>query len=198
MKQLRELRSRIGVVFQSFNLVGPMTVLENVCSGSLGSLKGPRLGLFMYSKSIRKAALEQLERVGLADRAFQRADTLSGGQKQRVAIIRALIQEPEILLADEPVASLGPVSGNQVIEIIKNISHEENLTVIAILHQVQMALTFSDRIIGLQAGKVGLDRTTADLNQVDAYAIYDKAWQVDEEAIEEAAAAQGSQLQQVG
>lgn len=176
-KELRELRSRIGFVFQSFNLVGPMSVLENVCSGRLGSLNGPRLGLFMYPKSVRRDAMEQLERVGLADRAFQRADTLSGGQKQRVAIARALIQRPEILLADEPVASLDPVSGAQVIQIIKSISVEENLTVIATLHQVQTALAFSDRIIGLQAGKVVLDHTTNDMDQAEALSIYDKVSQ---------------------
>lgn len=171
---LRELRRGIGFIFQSFNLVGPVSVLENVCSGRLGSLKGPRLGLFSYPKAVKLEALEQLERVGLADRAFQRADTLSGGQKQRVAIARALIQRPKVLLADEPVASLDPVSSAQVIELIGRISREENLTVIATLHQVQLALEFSDRIIGLQAGKVVLDRPTGEIGRDEALQIYDK------------------------
>ena len=172
--ELRRLRSRIGFIFQSFNLVGPMSVLENVCSGRLGSLKGPRMGLFSYPKAVKHDALDQLERVGLADRAFQRADTLSGGQKQRVAIARALIQRPEILLADEPVASLDPVSSKQVTDLITRISREENLTVIATLHQVQLAMDFSDRIIGLQAGQVVLDRSTGTIDRGEALAIYER------------------------
>lgn len=118
--------------------------------------------------------MDQLDRVGLADRAFQRADTLSGGQKQRVAIARALIQKPEILLADEPVASLDPVSSNQVIDLIGAIAREENLTVIATLHQVQLALEFADRIIGLQAGRVVLDSGADGLHSDAALTIYDK------------------------
>ncbi len=172
--QLRRLRSRIGFIFQSFNLVGPVSVLENVCSGALGSLKGPRMGLFTYPRAVKQEAMDQLDRVGLADRAFQRADTLSGGQKQRVAIARALIQKPEILLADEPVASLDPVSSNQVIDLIGAIAREENLTVIATLHQVQLALEFADRIIGLQAGRVVLDSGADGLHSDAALTIYDK------------------------
>lgn len=172
--ELRRLRSRIGFIFQSFNLVGPMSVLENVCTGRLGSLRGPRIGLFSYPKSVKHDALDQLERVGLADRAFQRADPLSGGQKQRVAIARALIQRPEVLLADEPVASLDPVSSKQVTDLITRISREENLTVIATLHQVQLAMEFSDRIIGLQAGRVVLDRSTGTIDRGEALAIYER------------------------
>lgn len=188
--ELRRLRSRIGFIFQSFNLVGPMSVLENVCTGRLGSLKGPRIGLFSYPKSVKHDALDQLERVGLADRAFQRADTLSGGQKQRVAIARALIQRPEVLLADEPVASLDPVSSKQVTDLITRISREENLTVIATLHQVQLAMEFSDRIIGLQAGRVVLDRSTGTIDRGEALAIYERVSAVEPaEAVEPAAAA---------
>lgn len=171
---LRKIRRRIGFIFQNFHLVGPMSVLENVCTGKLGALRGPRLSLMMYPRSVRVEAMEQLERVGLADRAFQRADTLSGGQQQRVGIARALIQRPEILLADEPVASLDPVSSAQVIELIKRISREENLTVICSLHQVELALAFSDRVIGLQAGRVVLDRETASIDRQEALQIYSK------------------------
>nr|WP_287451979.1 phosphonate ABC transporter ATP-binding protein [Rhodococcus sp. (in: high G+C Gram-positive bacteria)] len=172
--ELRKIRRRIGFIFQNFHLVGPMSVLENVCTGKLGALRGPRLSLFMYPRSVRVEAMEQLERVGLADRAFQRADTLSGGQQQRVGIARALIQKPEVLLADEPVASLDPVSSAQVIELIKRISREENLTVICSLHQVELALGFSDRILGLQAGRVVLDRASASIDQQEALQIYSK------------------------
>ncbi|HIW96035.1 MAG TPA: ATP-binding cassette domain-containing protein [Candidatus Corynebacterium gallistercoris] len=138
----------------------------------LGSLRGPRLSLMMYPKAVRAEAMQQLERVGLADRAFQRADTLSGGQKQRVAIARSLMQHPTILLADEPVAALDPVSSQQVTELLKKISREDGLTVIASLHQVQLAIEFADRIIGLRAGQIVLDRATAGLDATTAHSIY--------------------------
>ncbi|MDN6174002.1 MAG: phosphonate ABC transporter ATP-binding protein [Brevibacterium sp.] len=169
---LRELRRNIGVIFQSFNLVGPMSVLENVCAGQLGSLKGPRISLMMYPKSVRREAIEKLDRVGLADRAYQRADTLSGGQQQRVAIARALMQRPTVLLADEPVASLDPVSALDVINLLRQIAEEDNLTVIASLHQVQLAIEFADRIIGLRGGQAVLDRSTAGLSAEEASTIY--------------------------
>ncbi|MDO5511754.1 phosphonate ABC transporter ATP-binding protein [Corynebacterium sp.] len=171
-RELRGLRRDIGVIFQNFNLVGPMTVLENVCTGQLASLRGPRLSLMMYPKKVRREALEKLDRVGLADRAYQRADTLSGGQQQRVAIARALMQHPRILLADEPVASLDPVSSREVIELLQQISAEDNLTVIASLHQVQLAIDFADRIIGLRAGRVVLDQPTEGLTAEQASSIY--------------------------
>ncbi|GAA4283013.1 phosphonate ABC transporter ATP-binding protein [Brevibacterium daeguense] len=172
--QLRRLRRDVAMIFQHFNLVGSMTVLENVCTGRLGSLRGPRMGLFMFPRTLRAEAMEQLARVGLADKAFQRADTLSGGQQQRVAIARALIQRPKVLLADEPVASLDPVSSASVIDLLTRISHEENLTVVCSLHQVEIALGFSDRILGLQGGRVVLDEETADISPEDAYSIYDR------------------------
>lgn len=171
-RELRELRRDIGVVFQDFNLVGPMSVLENVCTGRLGSLRGPRLSLMMYPKSVRREALEQLDRVGLADRAFQRADTLSGGQKQRVAIARSLLQHPKILLADEPVASLDPVSSQQVVELLQRICKEDDLTVISSLHQVQLAIDFADRIVGLRSGRIVFDRETHSLDEHTASVIY--------------------------
>ncbi|HIV56884.1 MAG TPA: phosphonate ABC transporter ATP-binding protein [Candidatus Stackebrandtia faecavium] len=171
-KELRKLRSRIGFVFQQFHLVPTLTVLENVCTGALGRVKGPRLGLPTYSKTIRQEGLMQLDRVGLADRAFQRADTLSGGQQQRVAIARAMMQSPEVLLADEPVASLDPESSHQVMQLIKRVAAEENLTVLCSLHQVDLALTWGDRIIGLHTGKVVMDTPVADIDHADAMSIY--------------------------
>ncbi|QFQ01888.1 Phosphate-import ATP-binding protein PhnC [Corynebacterium urogenitale] len=171
-REMRDMRRDIGVIFQDFNLVGPMSVLENVCTGRLGSLRGPRLSLMMYPKSVRREALEQLDRVGLADRAFQRADTLSGGQKQRVAIARSLLQHPKILLADEPVASLDPVSSQQVVELLQRICKEDDLTVISSLHQVQLAIDFADRIVGLRSGQIVFDRETRSLDERTASAIY--------------------------
>ncbi len=169
---LRSLRREVGVIFQHFNLIGPMSVLENVCTGRLGSLKGPRLSLMMYPKAVRQEALDKLDRVGLADRAFQRADTLSGGQQQRVAIARALMQHPRILLADEPVASLDPVSAREVMSLLQEISAENRLTVITSLHQVQLAIDFAERIVGLRSGRVVLDQSTGGLDAAEASKIY--------------------------
>ncbi|MDO4918012.1 phosphonate ABC transporter ATP-binding protein [Kocuria sp.] len=170
---LRALRRDIGVIFQSFNLIGPMSVLENVCTGRLGSLKGPRLSLMMYPREVRAEAVERLERVGLADRAYQRADTLSGGQQQRVAIARALMQHPRVLLADEPVASLDPVSANEVMGLLREIAVEQDLTVISSLHQVQLAIDFADRIVGLRSGRIVLNQSTSGLDAVEASRIYE-------------------------
>jgi phosphonate transport system ATP-binding protein len=173
-RELRRLRRRVGFVFQQFHLVGSLTVLENVCNGALGVLRGPRLGLFSYPRGVRQEALGHLERVGLADRAFQRADTLSGGQQQRVAVARALMQNPEILLADEPVASLDPETSAQVMRLIKEISSERRLTVLCSLHQVDLALSWGDRVVGLRTGCVVLDTPVAGLGREDAMALYSR------------------------
>lgn len=171
-RELRELRRKVGFVFQQFHLVGNMSVLENVCSGALGSLRGPRFGLMMYPKSVRLAAMEQLDRVGLADRPFQRADTLSGGQQQRVAVARALIQKPKILLADEPVASLDPESSAQVMALISQIASEDNLTVVCSLHQVDLALSWGHRLVGLRHGHVVLDKPASVIDRSETMSIY--------------------------
>ncbi|MFD2472925.1 phosphonate ABC transporter ATP-binding protein [Amycolatopsis silviterrae] len=170
--ELRRLRRRIGFVFQQFHLIGSLTVLENVCSGALGRLRGPRLGLLSYPKRLRHEALDELDRVGLADRALQRADTLSGGQQQRVAVARALLQRPEILLADEPVASLDPESSAQVMRLIREISAERRLTVLCSLHQLDLALSWGDRIVGLRAGRTVLDAPAAGLDRERAMELY--------------------------
>ena len=198
--ELKAVRRDIGVIFQSFNLVGPMSVLENVCAGALGSLRGPRITLMMYPKAIRSEALKKLDRVGLADRAYQRADTLSGGQQQRVAIARALMQHPKVLLADEPVASLDPVSARDVIDLLRQISAEDDLTVIASLHQVQLAIDFADRIIGLRTGRLVLDRKTAGLSAEEASQIYSSVSGMDTaaEASERETNTAGSQMARSG
>jgi phosphonate transport system ATP-binding protein len=169
---LRALRRRVGMVFQQFHLVGGLTVLENVCTGALATLRGPRLGLPTYPRRVRAAALEQLDRVGLADQRFQRADTLSGGQQQRVAVARALLQRPQILLADEPVASLDPESAAQVLQLIAALAREDRLTVLCSLHQVDLALALGERVIGLHAGRVVLDRPVAGLDRDTAMGVY--------------------------
>ncbi len=171
-RALRRLRSRVGFIFQQFELVGSLTVLENVLAGALSRLRGPRLGLFTYSRADKLRALGHLDRVGLLDRAYQRADTLSGGQQQRVAIARALMQNPEILLADEPVASLDPESSSQVMALIREIAADEGLTVLCSLHQVDLAIDWADRIVGLRHGEVVLDTPTADLDKAKVMEIY--------------------------
>ena len=171
-RKLRALRRDIGMVFQQFHLVGSMTALENVCSGALGALSGPRVGLVTYPKKLREAALEQLDRVGLADQRFQRADTLSGGQQQRVAVARALVQRPKILLADEPVASLDPESSHQIMTLINQIAKEDRLTVLCTLHQVNLAMEWGDRILGLRQGELVLDESTDTLSTEEAMGIY--------------------------
>lgn len=171
-KEMRHLRKDVGVIFQSFNLVGPMSVLENVCTGALGRLRGPRLSLMMYPKAVKQEALKTLERVGLAECAHQRADTLSGGQQQRAAIARALMQHPKVLLADEPVAALDPVSSQTVIALLEKVCREDGLTVISSLHQVQLSIDFADRIVGLQSGRIGFDRSTEGMTAETANEIY--------------------------
>jgi phosphonate transport system ATP-binding protein len=171
-RELRELRRDVGFVFQQFGLVGRISAMENVLSGALGSLKGPRFGVTMYPKALRRQALENLDRVGLADQAFQRADTLSGGQMQRVAIARSLMQSPKLLLADEPVASLDPESSSQVMDILFRIVIEDQLTVICTLHQVELAMGWAKRIVGLRDGVIVLDQMVSDIEQSDVMEVY--------------------------
>jgi len=171
-RALRALRGRVGFIFQQFELVGSITVLENVLTGALARLRGPRLGLPTYPKALREQAFAHLEEVGLAAQAFQRADTLSGGQQQRVAIARALMQDPEILLADEPVASLDPESSDQVMNLIREIGLRRGLTVVCSLHQVDLALAWADRIVGLRHGRVVLDTPAEGLSKEQVMEIY--------------------------
>ena len=170
---LRNLRKEVGFVFQQFNIVGRLTCIENVLTGTLGRLKGPRIGASMYQKELRKEAIEQLERVGLAERAWQRTDTLSGGQQQRVAIARTLMQKPKIVLADEPVASLDPEISGQVMDLLVQCCIEDNITVLCSLHQVDLALGWADRLIGLRDGKVVLDTPVDDsIDQQSVMGVY--------------------------
>ncbi len=169
---MRALRCQVGFIFQQFGLVGRLTVLENVLSGALGRIRFPRFGVLSYPRSLRLEALSHLERVGLDDRAFQRSDTLSGGQQQRVAIARTLMQQPVLLLADEPVASLDPESSAAVMELLLRICQEEHLTVIASLHQVELARGWADRMVGLRDGRVVLDTRPQDITSDELMEIY--------------------------
>ena len=172
-KDLRLLRREVGFVLQSFNIVGRVSCLENVMAGALGRLRGPRYGVLSYPKTIRREALEQLERVGLGDRAFQRTDTLSGGQQQRVAIARTLMQRPRLVLADEPVASLDPEISGQVMDVLFRSCVEDNITVVCSLHQVDLALGWANRLIGLRDGSVVLDvAVDSDLDESRVMDVY--------------------------
>ncbi|HEX2482454.1 MAG TPA: phosphonate ABC transporter ATP-binding protein [Methylomirabilota bacterium] len=151
---LRRVRQRAAMIFQQFNLVGRLSALENVLTARL-SYRPVLPTLFRrFPPEDYERAVRCLRRVGLAERAGQRADTLSGGERQRVAIARALAQEPAILLADEPVASLDPRSTHQVLELIRRVSREDGLTVLMSLHQVELARQFSDRVAGLASGRL--------------------------------------------
>lgn len=173
-RELRSLRRDVGFIFQQFNIVGRLSCLENVLSGALGRLRGPRYGVLTYTKQLRREALEQLDRVGLADRAFQRADTLSGGQQQRVAIARTIMQKPRLVLADEPVASLDPEISGQVMEVLFRVCSEENLSVVCSLHQVDLALGWANRLIGLRDGQLVLDKPAHGLTTEEAMAVYQR------------------------
>jgi phosphonate transport system ATP-binding protein len=170
--QMRKLRCGVGFIFQQFGLVGRLSVMENVLSGALGRIRFPRAGVLSYPRALRVDALANLERVGLADRAFQRSDTLSGGQQQRVAIARTLMQRPTVLLADEPVASLDPESSAAVMSLLLEICQEKGLTVIASLHQVELARGWADRLVGMRDGRVVLDASPRDVSSAEVMEIY--------------------------
>ncbi len=150
---LRAHRRRTGMVFQQHHLIGRLTALENVLTGRLAA-HGTLRSVAPLPRADRMLALEALDRVGLADRALNRADQLSGGQQQRVGIARAMAQRPEIMLADEPVASLDPETALKVLADLHRICREDGITAIVSLHQVALARQFGDRIIGLSQGRV--------------------------------------------
>lgn len=150
----RRIQQRIGTIYQDFCLVEPSSCLDNVLNGALAEISWIRAVCGIFSREQQSRALEALECVGLADKADVRASNLSGGQKQRVAIARALMQRPEILLADEPVASLDPATGNQILELLKSIQKQRGLTVIMNSHNVEAALAYSDKVCGLREGKI--------------------------------------------
>ena len=169
---LRKVRQRAAMIFQQFNLVGRLSALENVLTARLSYRPVLPTLLRRFPPEDYERAVSCLRRVGLADRAAQRADTLSGGERQRVAIARALAQEPRILLADEPVASLDPRSTHQVLELIRRVSREDGLTVLVSLHQVGLARQFSDRVAGLSGGRLVFEGAPDTLDATTLAAIY--------------------------
>jgi phosphonate transport system ATP-binding protein len=156
-KALRLARRRIGMVFQSFNLVDRLTVMENVQSGRLGYIPTWRAAFRRYPRQDVRRAFELMERVGIAHYANKRADELSGGERQRVGVVRALMQEPEILLADEPTASLDPKTSEQIMALLRSLSRELRLPVLINIHNVTEAKAFTDRIVGMRYGNIIFD-----------------------------------------
>ncbi|GAA4974307.1 ATP-binding cassette domain-containing protein [Pseudonocardia tropica] len=151
-------RLDVALVFQRIHLVTRRTVLENVCAGALGRLPlRSSLVPALFPRAVREEAMGCLERVGLADRAHDRAGSLSGGQQQRVAVARALCQRARVLLADEPVSALDPAAAEQVLGLLAELAHTERLAVLAVLHQPDLAARHADRVVGLRDGHVVLD-----------------------------------------
>lgn len=163
-KEVRRLRSNIGYVFQQFNLVGRLTVLQNVLLGCLGRMSRVRGTLGLFNAEEKERALQALERVGLLEHAYRRASTLSGGQQQRVAIARTLCQQAEVILADEPIASLDPESARNVMETLADINKKDGKTVIVTLHQVDYAMKYCRHAIALKAGRKYFDGPITELN----------------------------------
>lgn len=169
---LRRQRRRIGMIFQEYALVERLTVMENVLSGRLGYVAFWRSFLRRFLPSDIERAYRLLDRVGLMEHADKRADALSGGQRQRVGIARALAQEPELLLVDEPTASLDPKTSRQIMRLLTEICAERNLPAIVNIHDVPLAQQFMQRIVGLRAGRVVFDGPPADLTEAALTQIY--------------------------
>ncbi len=170
--ELRSVRRRIGMIFQEYALVERLSVMENVLSGRLGYVSFWRSFTRRYPKADVQKAFALLDRVGLIDHASKRADALSGGQRQRVGIARALEQDPELLLIDEPTASLDPKTSRQIMRLLLEICNEQHLPAIINIHDVVLARQFTERLIGLQAGRIVFDGTPAELTESVLTRIY--------------------------
>ena len=171
-KSLRTFRRKIGMIFQSFNLITRTTVIKNVLTAFVPELPWWRAFLGIFRKEEKIAALEALDQMGILDKAFVRADQLSGGQQQRVALARTLAQNPQIILADEPVASLDPVTARQVMDDFQRINRDMNITVIINIHHVELALQYASRVIGIREGKIVYDGPSSQVTQQILDGIY--------------------------
>lgn len=179
-KELRNMRRDIGMIFQSFNLVKRSSVLRNVLSGRVGYHSTLRTLLGLFPKKDVELSLDALKRVNIYEKAYARADELSGGQQQRVSIARALAQEAKIILADEPVASLDPLTTRQVMDDLKRINQDLGITTIVNLHFIDLAREYATRIIGLRAGEIVFDGPVSEATDEAFSAIYGRAIKKDE------------------
>ncbi len=164
-KDLRKFRRKIGMIFQSFNLISRSTVIKNVLTSNVPDMPWYRVLLGLYTKDQELKGLEALDKVGILDKAYTRCDQLSGGQQQRVALARTLNQNPSIILADEPVASLDPIMADVVMSDFKRINREMNITIILNIHHVDLALKYADRVIGIRAGEIVYDGNASDVTK---------------------------------
>ena len=171
-KALRQFRRGIGMVFQSFNLVTRTTVIKNVLSACVPDMPFWRVLLGAFRKEDKLKALESLDKVGILDKAYMRADQLSGGQQQRVALARTLTQSPHIILADEPVAALDPVTAKQVMQDFVHINQELGISILLNIHHVDLALKYCDRVIGVRAGEIVFDGPASTITQEQIDAVY--------------------------
>ena len=162
------------MVFQQFNIAKRLSVIENVLSGGLGYQPALRSTLRIFSAGEQRQALINLKRVGLLDHAYKRADELSGGEQQRVAIARTLMQQPAIILADEPVSSLDPKLSRVVLDILKRVCKEDGITALVSLHTLELTREYADRVIGLKQGQVFFDGPVRDLTEAIVDSVYQR------------------------
>ncbi|QBO37450.1 phosphonate ABC transporter ATP-binding protein [Periweissella cryptocerci] len=172
-KNLRALRRNIAMIFQSFNLVKRSTVERNILNGRVGYYSTFKSALGLFTPADKQMAADNLQRVNLGEKLYSRADELSGGQQQRVAIARALMQDPKIMLADEPIASLDPRTTVTVMDDLKQLNEELGITVVVNLHSVALAKQYASRLVGLRAGKLVFDKSIAEVTDADFDEIYD-------------------------
>jgi len=173
-KSLRQYRRKVGMIFQSYNLVPRISVIKNVLSSLVPDMPIMRVMFGLFSKEDKIKALEALDRVSMLDKAFVRTDQLSGGQQQRVSLARTLAQNPSVLLADEPVAALDPVTAHEVMDDFKRINEELGQTVLINIHHVDLALEYSKRIIGIRSGKIVYDGPVSGITKDILDLIYSK------------------------
>jgi phosphonate transport system ATP-binding protein len=171
---LRLLRRKVGMIFQQFAIVKRLSVIDNVLAGALGYQPTLRSTLRIFSQAERRRALGNLQRVGLLAHAYKRADELSGGEQQRVAIARTLMQQPVMILADEPVASLDPKLSRVVLDILRRVCREDGITAVVSLHTLELTREYADRVVGLKEGQVAFDGPVRELSDALVESVYQR------------------------
>jgi phosphonate transport system ATP-binding protein len=171
---LRRARRKIGMIFQQFNIIKRLSVIENTLSGGLGYQSTFKSTLRIFSRADERRALINLKRVGLLEHAYKRADELSGGEQQRVAIARTLMQQPALILADEPVSSLDPKLSRVVLDILKRVCSEDGITALVSMHTLELTREYADRVIGLKQGQIFFDGPTAALTDAIVDGVYQR------------------------